>query len=100
MVHGVRHAIFVRGILGEMGFAEKRTAWFCDNRGTILAASKVGFRGHTKQVDIKLKCTREHVERGAIEWRHVSTKEKMADILTKRLQTPLVTKFFEKALSK
>ena len=44
MVHGVHRTIFVRGILGEMDFAEKRIAWFCDNRGTIQAASKVGFR--------------------------------------------------------
>ena len=58
MVHGVLHTKFIRGVLGEMGFAEKITPWFCDNRGTIQAASKVGFRGRTKHVDIKLEFTR------------------------------------------
>lgn len=40
MVHGARHVIFIRYILGEMSFAKDRTSRFCDNRGTIIAASK------------------------------------------------------------
>ena len=32
--------------------------------------------------------------------KYVSTKEQRANILTKRLQAPLVTKFVEKVLSK
>ena len=66
----------------------------------MRAASKVGFRGRSDHVDIELKCTPEYVERGVIELKYVGTKEQMADILTKRLQTPLVTKFVEKVLSK
>ena len=64
MVHGVRHTVFIRGTLGEMGFAEERMPWFCGNRGTIQTASKVGFIGRTKHVEIKLECTHEYVERG------------------------------------
>ena len=63
MVHDVRHTIFIRGILGEMCFAEKINSWFCDNPGTIQAVSKVGSRGRTTHAVIKLKCTREYVER-------------------------------------
>ena len=66
----------------------------------VPSVSKVGFRGRAKYVDVKLKCTREYVERGVIELKYVGTKEQMADILTKRLQTPMVTKFVEKVLSK
>ena len=64
MVHGVRHAIFIRGILGEMGCPAERIPWFWDNRGTIQAASRISFGGRTKHVNIKLKCTREYVGRG------------------------------------
>ena len=99
MVHGVRHAIFIRGILGEMGFPEERIPWFCDNRGAIQAASRIGFGGRTKHVDIKLKCTREYVERGLIEVKYVCSKEQKADILTKRIQKPLVAKFVKSVLS-
>ena len=86
-----------------MSFTEKIIPWFCDNRGTIQAASKVGFRECTNHVDIKLKCTREYVERGAIEpieLKYASTKEPLADVPTKRLQTPLVPRFVEKVPSK
>ena len=94
MVYGVRHAIFINGI------AEQGIPWFCDNRGAIQAASKVGFGGRTKHVDIKLKCMREYVGNGTIALKYVSTKEQMTDILTKRLHKPLVAKFVEKVLSK
>ena len=69
-----------------MDYAEKRIPWFCDNRGTVQAASYVGFRGRSKH---KLECTREYVVRAVIELKYVSTKDKIADIPTKRLQTPL-----------
>lgn len=44
----------VHGILGEMRFAEETTPWFCDSCGTIQVASKAGFRGPIKTVDVKL----------------------------------------------
>ena len=93
MVHGVRHAILIRGILGEMRFHEERIPWFCDNRGAIQAASRIGFGGRTKHVDIKLKCTHEYVERGLIEAKCICSKEQRVDILTKRIKKPLVAKF-------
>lgn len=40
----------------EMSFAEKRIAWFRDNRGTIQADSKKArFRGRTKHAGIEFK---------------------------------------------
>lgn len=47
--------IFIRGILGETRFAEKRMLFFCDNHGTIKAALRAGFRGSTKDVDIQFE---------------------------------------------
>ena len=66
----------------------------------VPSVSKVGFRGRAKYVDVKLKCTREYVERGVIELKYVSMKKHVADVLTNRLQTPLLTKGAEKMLSK
>ena len=48
IVHVVYNAIYIRGILGEIGFPEKRVRWFCDNRGAIQAASQIGLGGRTK----------------------------------------------------
>lgn len=100
MEHGVRHVIFIGGILGEMDFTEKRISWFCNNRGTIQVAPNGGLRGRTKYYDIEVECTREYVERGEIQLKDVSTKERVTDILTKRLWTPVVATFTKKVLSK
>ena len=69
----------------------------------IPKSDSEGVPNTPEYVDIELKCTHEYVERGAIEpieLKYASTKEPMADIPTKRLQTPLVPKFVEKVPSK
>ncbi|CAN0488178.1 unnamed protein product, partial [Discosporangium mesarthrocarpum] len=35
MAHGMCHCIFIRGILGEMGFPQVSTVWYRDNRGAL-----------------------------------------------------------------
>ena len=74
--------------------------WFCDNRGAIQSASKVGFRGRTRHVDIALKCTREYIENGLVEISYVPSSGQLADIFTKRVRKPVMDKFIESALSK
>ncbi|CAM9801478.1 unnamed protein product [Choristocarpus tenellus] len=32
MAYGMRHCIFLQGILGEIGILQDQTPWFCDNR--------------------------------------------------------------------
>ncbi|CAM9746957.1 unnamed protein product, partial [Choristocarpus tenellus] len=64
MAYGMRHCIFLRDILGEIGVLQDQTPWFCNNRGAIQAGSITGFNGRTKHMDMKLKCTREYVDQG------------------------------------
>ncbi|CAM9303424.1 unnamed protein product, partial [Choristocarpus tenellus] len=64
MAYGMRHCIFLQGILEEIGVLEDQTPWFCDNRGVIQAGSIAGFNGRTNHVDMKLKYTREYVDQG------------------------------------
>ncbi|CAM9802366.1 unnamed protein product, partial [Choristocarpus tenellus] len=85
MVHGMRHAIFLRGILGELGIPQGVTTWYGDSRGTIQAATTEGFNGRTRHVDIKLKCTREYINQGFFRVNYISTALQLTDILTKRL---------------
>ncbi|CAN0474038.1 unnamed protein product, partial [Discosporangium mesarthrocarpum] len=69
------------------------TPWYCDNRGAIQASSITGFNGRTKHVDMKLKCTREYVEKDLFHIQYVSTTKQLADILTKRLRKSLTINF-------
>ncbi len=86
LARGIRHANFQKGILEELGFRQDRTQWFCDNKATIVSAKTLGFNGRTRHVDVKLKFTRQEHYRNAVELTYVSTNEKMADGLTKRLE--------------
>lgn len=58
IVHDVRHAFVFRDILRNMGFPEGRLPWFCHNRRSTQAASKVGVGARRKRVYIKLKSNR------------------------------------------
>ncbi|CAM9218420.1 unnamed protein product, partial [Choristocarpus tenellus] len=86
MVHEMRHAIFLRGILGELGILKGITTWYGDNRGAIQAVTTEGFNGRTRHVDIKLKCAREYDSKGFFKVKYIPTTLQLADILTKRLR--------------
>ena len=95
----MRHGIFFKGVLEEIGVCVETVPWFCDNRSAIYAASKAGFKGRTKHVDVKLKCTREFVEEGFVKLEYVPTTDQLADILTKRPWKPSFVKFVDSVLS-
>ncbi|CAM9617636.1 unnamed protein product [Sphacelaria rigidula] len=100
MIQGMRHCIFNRGILEEMGLPQDTTLWFCDNRGAIQAATVTGFNGRTRHVDMKLKCSRRYVEKKLFIMRYVPTSEQRADILTKRVKRSSVSDFVNSVLAR
>ncbi|CAM9384818.1 unnamed protein product, partial [Choristocarpus tenellus] len=83
MAYGMRHFIFIRGILGGIGILQDQTPWFCDNRGAIQVGSITGFNGRTKCVDMKIKCTREYVDQGIFHIEYIPTLKQLAEVLTK-----------------
>ncbi|CAN0033951.1 unnamed protein product [Choristocarpus tenellus] len=93
MVHGMRHAIFLRGMLGQLGILKRVRVWYGDNRGAIQAAVTEGLNGRTRHIDIKLKCTREYVSKGFITVKYIPTTLQLADIMTKRLRKKQVEDF-------
>ena len=97
---GMRHGQYLRNILKELGFEQGTTVWYEDNLSTVKAASTPGFSGRTKHVDIKIKCTREFVQRGLFSVRYIPSKEQLADILTKRLRGYQQAAFLRDVLSR
>ena len=63
-MHDIGHAIFLRRILGDLGFLDWTTPRVCGNLGAIRSPSRIDSRGSTKHIKIKLKGTPEHVESG------------------------------------
>jgi hypothetical protein len=65
----------------------------CDNQGAIHIASHSTNHNRTKHIDIKHHFVREHVNNKSIDIRYVSTKDQLADILTKAMDGKIFQKF-------
>ncbi|CAM9698030.1 unnamed protein product, partial [Choristocarpus tenellus] len=94
MAYGMRHCIFIRGILEEIGILQDQTPWFCDNHCAIQADSITGFNGRTKHMDMKLKFTRKYVDQGIFQIEYIPTRKQLADVLlTKSLRKNHISDF-------
>jgi Reverse transcriptase (RNA-dependent DNA polymerase) len=93
MAHGMRHAVHIRGLLRELTFPQQTSTWHEDNQGALRAGTIIGFTGRTRHVDVQLKLTREYVMQGHFKVVYTSTREQLADALTKRVTGPKLQQF-------
>ena len=61
------------------------TLLLSDSQGSIALAYNPTHHDRTKHIDIQYHFVRDHIHKGTIEVRHVSTENMAADILTKAL---------------
>ncbi|CAN0032881.1 unnamed protein product [Discosporangium mesarthrocarpum] len=97
--HGMRHCIFIRGILAMIGIRQAAMAWYGDKRGALQAAAITSFNGRTKHVDMKLKCMRKYIARDFFNVHFVPTTKQLADIFTKCLRRSATFGFIDSVLS-
>ena len=72
----------------QMGYSGKdiiSTRLYCDNQGCIALGDNPELHQRTKHIDIKHHFIREHIACGRVSPRYISTKEMVADGLTKPL---------------
>ncbi len=66
---------------------------YCDNISSILLANNPVYHARTKHIEVHYHFIREKVIAKEIDLIHVSTKDQVADILTKALGTDKLKKF-------
>ena len=93
LTEAAKEAIWCARFLTELGYRKKGHPVLLrgDNQGSIALAENPEFHRRTKQIEIKWHWIREVVELGKIKIKFISTKEMVADRLTK----PLAAKPFE-----
>ncbi|RAN69375.1 hypothetical protein B5P42_31195 [Bacillus sp. SRB_331] len=83
-----REAYWLRQLLQEIGFAcPQPTVVFEDNRGCVAISKNNRTDARTKHIDVKYHYTRKLVEDRIIDVKPISTKEMVADVMTKSLDT-------------
>jgi hypothetical protein len=81
-----KEAIWIRSFLEQLGYKQlEPTTIYGDNQSAIALVKNPEFHVRTKHIDIAIHYVRELVEDNLIDIQYISTKEMLADILTKPL---------------
>ncbi|KAH9699088.1 Integrase catalytic domain-containing protein [Citrus sinensis] len=79
----VKEAIWLKGLLGDLGVIQDNIAVFCDNQSTKFLAKNQTYHVRTKHIDVKYHYVREIIESGVVLLRKIDTKDNPSDMLTK-----------------
>ncbi|KAH9679278.1 hypothetical protein KPL71_026064 [Citrus sinensis] len=79
----VKEAIWLKGLLGDLGVIQENITVFCDNQSAIFLAKNQTYHTRTKRIDVKYHYVREIIESGVVLLRKIDTKDNPSDMLTK-----------------
>ena len=77
--------LWMRTLLGELGFPQPTTVLQCDNQPAIAIAQNLVTLGRIKHIDIKHHFIRQHILECALKVQWTPSLENVADIFTKAL---------------
>ena len=89
MVLATKEIKWIIPLMADIGLKVKTpVALHCDSKAAIHIAANPVFHERTKHIERDCHCVRDAVKAGLISTIHVSTKDQIADILTKALGWP------------
>ena len=86
LANGICEALWIRRLLTELElFVDGSMKVFCDNKAAVAIAENPVLHDRTKHVEIDKHFIKEKIEKKIITLLYVSTKDQVADLLTKGL---------------
>ncbi|XP_019262826.1 PREDICTED: uncharacterized protein LOC109240615 [Nicotiana attenuata] len=86
MATTVAELVWIHGLLEELGVkVDLPMELHCDNKAALQIASNPMYHERTKHIEIDCHFIREKLQQGLIKTSHVSSRNQIADILTKAL---------------
>jgi transposase InsO family protein len=90
ITEAVKEAIWLRGLVGDLGLTQESTSVYCDSQSAIHLTKNQMYHERTKHIDVRHHFVRDIVSQGVVSVKKVSTHENPADMMTKAIP---VTKF-------
>ncbi|KAH9651791.1 hypothetical protein KPL70_026888 [Citrus sinensis] len=82
-----KEAIWIQRLLEELGHGQEKISVFCDSQSALHFARNPAFHSRTKHIGVQYHFVREVVEDGSVDLQKIHTKENLADVLTKPINT-------------
>ncbi|KAH9741648.1 hypothetical protein KPL70_002701 [Citrus sinensis] len=82
-----KEAIWIQRLLEELGHKQEKISVFCDSQSALHIARNPAFHSRTKHIRVQYHFIREVVEDGNVDLQKIHTKENLADVLTKPINT-------------
>ncbi|KAE8706002.1 hypothetical protein F3Y22_tig00110410pilonHSYRG00039 [Hibiscus syriacus] len=79
----VKEAIWLQGLLGELGMEQKHIKVHCDSQSAIHLAKNQVYHARTKHIDVRYHFVREILEEGGVIIQKIRTTKNPANMLTK-----------------
>lgn len=83
VAEAVKEALWLRGLLGDLGVTQECVSLMCDSQSAIHLAKNQVHHARTKHIDVRYHFVRDVIEEGRISLAKVHTDENSADMLTK-----------------
>jgi len=85
LVEGVKEAIWLKGMIGELGITQECVKIHCDSQSAIHLANHQVYHERTKHIDIRLHFVRDMIESKENVVEKVASEENPVDVFTKSL---------------
>ncbi|KAF5775409.1 putative RNA-directed DNA polymerase [Helianthus annuus] len=85
LTEAVKEALWLKGILKELGIKANVPVICCDNQGAIQLSKNSVYHERTKHISVKLHFIRDIVNKKLVEIKWVETEQNTADVFTKCL---------------
>ncbi|XP_073137926.1 secreted RxLR effector protein 161-like [Henckelia pumila] len=84
----IKEAIWLKGMLGELGIDQRKITIFCDNQSAIQLSKHQVYHERSKHIDVKLHFVRDVISKGEVILEKIYTEDNPADVMTKALPYP------------
>ena len=83
----VKEAIWLQGLLDDLGVGQKQVTVFCDGQSAIHLAKNQVYHARTKHIDVRYHFVREIIEEGGVLVQKIKNDDNLTDMLTKVVTT-------------